>query len=159
LKKIIIAAVSLNYVIGKDGKIPWNSERELIYFKNATMGFPVLMGRKTWETLKYPLKNRKNIILSRNSNFSFFHPNVVIYNSISDAVNYCEYENFEKLFIIGGEEVYNQTIELADEIILSIMKFEIDGDKFFPKIEKDKWKLAAEIDEGEFLIKHFEKIL
>lgn len=158
MKKNIIAAVSSNYVIGKDGEIPWKSERELFHFKNSTMGLPILMGRKTWETLKNPLKNRLNIILSRNPDFSFFHPNVVIFNSISDAIKYCEKENFEKLFIIGGEEIFNQMITLADEIILSVMNFEIDGDQFFPKIETNKWKLLSESDEGEFLIKHFKKI-
>ena len=79
MKKIIIAAVSENCVIGKDGKIPWHSENELSHFKRTTINFPVLMGRKTFESLGNPLSDRANIVLSKKSDFSVNDENVFIF--------------------------------------------------------------------------------
>lgn len=157
MEKIIIAAVSLNNVIGKEGKTSWHSKKELEHFKITTLGFPVLIGRKTWDTLQKPLVNRLNIIITRNQSLSFSHPNVVIFNTIFDALNYCETEGFEKLFIIGGAEIFNQTISISDKIILSILNFETDGDKYFPLIDKDIWDLELKTDFGEFIVYNYSK--
>ncbi len=140
MKKIIIAAATLNNVIGKDGKIPWNSNEELSHFKKTTLGFPVLMGRKTWETLTKPLENRINIILSRQSNFIQKIETVLVVKNFKDAFDYCEKEKFDKIFIIGGGEIYKEAFNYCDEIILSKMNFETDGDVFFPEIKSEMWE-------------------
>lgn len=155
MEKIIIAAVSKNRVIGRDGKIPWHLEEELIHFKNTTTGFPVIMGRKTWSSLNKPLENRLNIILTCKIDFSFSHSNVVICNSISEALSYCENKNFQKVFIIGGQEVIEESLPLADKMILSEIKMEFDGDRFFPDIDLEKWQLISEIENKDFVIKEY----
>ncbi len=140
MKKIIVVAVSLNNVIGKDGKVPWHSQEELSHFKNTTSGYPVLMGRRTWQSIIKPLENRLNIILSRDKDYKSKHENVYIFTSFNDALQYCEKEKFEKIFIIGGGEIYKEVINFCDEIILSKMNFETDGDVFFPEIKSEMWE-------------------
>ncbi len=140
MKKVIVAAVSINNVIGKNGKIPWHSQEELSHFKNTTSDFPVLMGRRTWQSLIKPLENRLNIILSRDKALKPGHENVHVFNSFNNVLQYCEKEKFGKIFIIGGGEIYKEAINFCDEIILSKMNFETDGDVFFPEIKSETWK-------------------
>lgn len=158
MEKIIIAAVSENFVIGNNGKIPWHSPEELNHFKDTTTGFPVIMGRKTWETLKKPLANRLNIVVTRNPVFSFSHPNVVICSTISDAFKFCENRGDEKIFIIGGEEIFKQTIPFADKMIISRMKFEAEGENYFPPYNQSEWKLESVIEKQEFIIHTYIRI-
>jgi len=155
LEKIIIAAVSKNRVIGRNGIIPWHIKEELKHFKNTTTGFPVLMGRTTWESLNKPLENRINIILTTNPDFSFSHPNVVICNSIFDALSWCEENNYSKVFIIGGEQVFEDTLKVADRMIISELKFDVEGDRFFPQIDLNEWELVSSSDKSEFVIKEY----
>ncbi len=155
MEKIIIAAVSKNRVIGRDGKIPWYIKEELTHFKNTTTGFPVLMGRKTWESLNKPLENRINIILTTNPEFSFSHPNVVICNSTFEALSWCEEHNYSKVFIIGGERVFEETLKIADRMIISELKFDVEGDRFFPQIDLNQWELFSSIDKSEFVINEY----
>lgn len=152
MEKIIIAAVSENFVIGRNGKIPWHSPEELNHFRNTTTGFPVIMGRKTWETLKEPLIDRFNIVVTGNPGFSFSHPNVVICNTISDAFKLCENRGDQKIFIIGGEDIFKQTIPVADKMIISRMKFEAEGENYFPLYNQSEWKLESAIEKQEFII-------
>lgn len=155
MEKIIIAAVSKNRVIGRDGIIPWHIKEELKHFKNTTTGFPVLMGKKTWESINKPLENRINIILTKNPGFSFSHPNVVICNSILDALSWCEENNYSKVFIIGGEQVFEETLKVADRMIISELKFNVEGDRFFPEINMNEWELVSSSDRNEFVIKEY----
>ncbi|MBS3944202.1 MAG: dihydrofolate reductase [Melioribacter sp.] len=155
MEKIIIAAVSKNRVIGRNGIIPWHIKEELKHFKNTTTGFPVLMGRTTWESLNKPLENRINIILTTNPDFSFSHPNVVICNSIFDALSWCEENNYSKVFIIGGEQVFEDTLKVADRMIISELKFDVEGDRFFPQIDLNEWELVSSSDKSEFVIKEY----
>lgn len=151
MKVILISAVSLNNAIGKEGKIPWHSQSELNHFKNATLGFPIIMGRKTGEALGKPLTGRINIILTRQKEIPITN-GFLFFNSIQESLSYCERENFKKCFIIGGGEIYKQTINLADELFISRMKFEKDGDVFFPWIDLGKWeeKMSEDFDEFTF---------
>ncbi len=155
MKKIIIAAVSKNNVIGKEGKLPWHNKEELEHFKITTNGFPVLMGRKTWETINEPLPNRLNLIISRNYNFTYSDPSVVIFKSINEAIDYCRLKQFEKVFIIGGSEIFHQTISIADEIILSKMNFEAEGDKYFVNLDPDDWSIYSEEKFRDFEVIHY----
>lgn len=135
MEKIIIAAVSKNFVIGKDGKIPWYNKKELEHFKKTTQGFPVIMGRITWESLQKPLSGRMNIIITRKK-IKSENPNVLSFPSFIKAIKYCERCAKEKCYIIGGEQVFKSAIKIADKMILSFINKEFDGDKFFPKISK-----------------------
>jgi dihydrofolate reductase len=153
LKVIIISAIAQNKVIGRsNGEMPWHVKEEFQHFKKTTLGSPVIMGRKTFETLGKPLKGRENIIITRNSNFQLNFKEVKIFHSIQDSIKYCELKNYDKAFIIGGGQIYKQALPLADEMILSYMKFEAEGDIFFPEYKKDNWEKISTEDLKQFEI-------
>ncbi len=153
MKKIIISAVARNGVIGKsNGEMPWHSKEEFQHFKSTTFGFPIIMGRVTFDTLGNPLKGRLNIIISNNKNLDYNFENVKIFNSLNEAFVFCEKNNYEKVFIIGGAKIYKQAMEFADEMIISIMNFEAEGDVLFPKIDDDIWEVASQDKRNEFEI-------
>ena len=138
MKKIIIAAVAENRVIGKDGEIPWHIPEDLQHFREKTTGHTIVMGRKTFQSLPdsfKPLPDRQNIVLTR----SDFNPgeSVKIANSLEDA---WEKADNEKVFIIGGAGVYRQTLDEADKMILTEIQEEYDGDTYFPDFNKDNWE-------------------
>jgi dihydrofolate reductase len=139
LRKIIIAAVSKNNVIGNHGKTPWYSKEEITHFKKTTSGFPVIMGKKTWESIGKPLPDRTNIILTHNKDYKPGSENVVICDSVGCAIDFCNEKKFEKIFIIGGGQVFKAAINKADELIISEMNFEAEGDVYFPVIDKNIW--------------------
>jgi dihydrofolate reductase len=139
LQKIIIAAVSKNNVIGSRGKTPWFSKEEITHFKKTTSGFPVIMGRKTWESIGKPLSNRVNIILTHNENYKTGFQNVVLCDSVNSATDFCSEKKYEKIFFIGGGEIFKEVISNADELIISEMNFETEGDVYFPIIDKNIW--------------------
>jgi dihydrofolate reductase len=156
LRIIIIAAISRNGVIGKaNGEMPWHVKEEFQHFKKTTLGFPVIMGRKTFETLGKPLKERENIIVTRNVNFKIEYENVKIVGSLDESLTYCEEKNYEKAFVIGGGQIYTQAMQFADEMILSFMKFEAEGEVRFPEIKNEIWDLVFTEDRTEFEIKKF----
>ncbi len=140
---IIIAAVSKNGVIGNKGKLPWNSKEEMAFFKKTTTGYPVIMGRKTYESLGKPLENRENIIISKSINLNC--NNLKSFDSLRKGIEYCRRKKYEKVFIIGGGEIFEQAIEFAGKILISEMKKPYEGDVFFPEIPSGKWnkKLIA----------------
>ena len=144
MKKIIIVAAANNNVIGKNGKIPWHSKEDLKHFKNTTMGFPIIMGRKTFESIGKPLKGRLNIVITRNKEFKVDFGDVLIFNKLDDAFKKCEAEEYKKVFIIGGGEIYNEALKNADEIIFTKMNLQVDGDTFFPQVNLENWKLFSE---------------
>ena len=156
MRIIIISAIAQNGVIGKsNGEMPWHEKEEFQHFKQTTFGFPVIMGRKTFETLGKPLKGRENIVVTRNENFKLDFEGTKVINSLKDAVEYCRLKNSEKAFIIGGGEIYNQALLFADEMILSFMKFEVEGDVKFPHINYNSWKVVSKEDREKFEIKRF----
>ncbi|HSD62319.1 MAG TPA: dihydrofolate reductase [Ignavibacteriaceae bacterium] len=141
MKIIIISAVAQNGVIGRsNGEMPWHVKEEFKHFKDTTQGYPIIMGRVTFETLGKPLKNRLNVIISSRPDYSVPFDEVKIYRSLTDAVESVTNLNPEKIFIIGGGEVYRQSISFADEMIISIMHFDAEGDIYFPKIDSKVWK-------------------
>jgi len=156
LKIIIIAAIARNGVIGRsNGEMPWHVKEEFQHFKKTTIGSAVIMGRKTFETLGKPLKGRENIIITRNKDFKIdFYETKLVY-SLNEAISYCKSKGYEKTFIIGGGEIYKQALQLADEMILSFMKFEAEGEVNFPKIKNDIWKLVSSEDREQFEIRMY----
>jgi len=139
LQKVIIAAVSKNNIIGNHGKTPWYLKEVITHFKKTTSGFPVVMGRKTWESIGKPLPDRTNIILTRNKNYKPDFKNIVVCESVENAIDYFTGKSLKKIFFIGGREIFNEVIEDADELIISEMNFEAEGDVYFPRIDKNIW--------------------
>ncbi len=136
----IIAAVSINNVIGNKNKLIWDLPNDLKRFKELTTGHSVIMGRKTFDSLPNPLPNRDNIIITRNTDYS--NPDIKVCSSIEDAINLTKTDS--QPFIIGGGEIYSQTINLVDKIELTRVYKEFDGDAFFPEIPLDNFELINE---------------
>ena len=129
MKLIIIAALNRKGVIGRNGKIPWHIPEDMERFKELTTGHTVLMGRKTFESIGKPLPGRRNVVItSRNL------PAVEYYHSINEALAALGAE--EKVFVIGGGEIYKQTIARADSLLLSVVDDEEDGDTYFPNYQE-----------------------
>ncbi len=150
----IIVAVSKNGVIGNNGKMPWHSKEELIFFRGTTLGNPVIMGRKTFESLDKPLKGRENIILSKDNNLKV-PQECNRFSSVGLALEYCKKQKYEKCFIIGGREIFEQTISLADSLIISEMNFESGGNVFFSKIDRNKWNLEEIKSYNDFNVNYY----
>lgn len=152
MKKIIIAAHDPNLIIGNNGKLPWYYPEDLKFFKKTTMGHPLLMGRVVFEELsKKPLPGRESYVLTKSKSYD----HVTTFSSISEAFE--NLKNYDKVFIIGGGEVYRQTIDLADRLIITKIHETYEGDTRFPEY-RDKigevWKEVSkdERDELSFLI-------
>ncbi len=145
----LIAAVSENGCIGKDGRLPWHIAEDLARFKQLTVGKTVIMGRKTWESLPgqfRPLPSRQNIVITRRMDYSF-PAGVESYPSIQEALD--AHQN-EDIFIIGGGEIYQQTIGLADTLYITRVHQEILGDTYFPALDPDEWHLTSQEDHQDF---------
>ncbi len=160
MKKIIISAIAKNNVIGKSsGEMSWHSKEEFSHFKSTTLGFPIIMGRKTFDSLGKPLKKRLNIVLTSNNKLINDFPEILTFDTLEKAYEFCIKENYEKIFIIGGSQIYNQAIKNADELIISYMKFSAEGDVFFPEIDHFVWEIKSIINKKEFDIYTYTRIL
>ena len=134
----IIVAAAENNAIGKDNDLIWNLPNDLKRFKKLTSGHSIIMGRKTFDSFPGLLPNRKHIVISRNKNISF-SDEVTVVNNFEDAIK--ESGDDENPFIIGGGQIYKLAMDLGDKIELTRVHEEFKADTFFPKIDKDKWKL------------------
>jgi len=142
-KFIVIAAVSTNLAIGKDNKLLWDLPEDLKRFRALTMGFPIIMGRKTYESIGKPLPGRTNIVITRNPDYNP-HPDVHVVRSVEDAIFLSGFA--EKAFIIGGAEIYAQAECYVDELELTIVKDIFEADAFFPKSYHSKdWKEVSRV--------------
>ena len=156
MRIIIISAIAQNGIIGSsNGEMPWHVKEEFQHFKNTTLGFPIIMGRNTFETLGKPLKGRLNVILTKNTDFHSKFEEVKIFNSLNESLEYFNGQNSEKIFIIGGGKVYSQAVPIADEMILSYMNFKAEGDVFFPEFNKSDWEVVKKDKRTEFEIYYY----
>lgn len=159
MKISIIVAVAKNGVIGKaDGEMPWHVKEEFQHFKKTTLGHPVIMGRKTFETLGKPLKGRQNIVITRNSSYSLHFEETLVLHSLDEALEYCRMKKEPQVFVIGGGQIYKQAISLADEMIISVMKFEAQGEVRFPEFNERLWRVMSTEDHEQFEIFRYERI-
>ncbi|SHO48334.1 dihydrofolate reductase [Desulfopila aestuarii] len=133
---ILIAVMATNRVIGRDNTIPWHIPEELRFFKKTTMGFPVVMGRLTYESLKGPLPGRQNIVISRNPDYQSNGTDNV--TSLEQALKLTG--DAEKAFILGGSQIFEEALPSADEIILSVLDREVEGDVYFPDFSDDDFQ-------------------
>ncbi len=134
---IIIVAYSKNRVIGCNGRLPWHLPNDLAFFKKMTMNSPIIMGRKTWENFKKPLKGRINIIVNHNYKFRNYHRDLFFVSSLREAFSICN-KNFQ-VFIIGGEQIYRQCISMTQTIFATEIHAEVVGDTFFPELNTNEW--------------------
>lgn len=144
VKVCLIAAMSNDHVIGYKGEIPWHSPSDLRYFKAATLGKPVIMGRKTYESLpgKRPLPQRTNLVVT--SNATLKAPGFQFVPTLEEAIKvasqvYSTAEAEKEVMVIGGETLYRQALPLADRILLTVIDVEVKGDTYFPYIPRSKW--------------------
>lgn len=136
---IIIAAVSRNGVIGRDNSLPWRLRADLQHFRATTMGHPILMGRKTWESLGHPLSGRKNLVLTRDR--SFKAEGADCFDNLESALT--SLADYDKIFVIGGAELYRQLLERADRLMLTEIAADIVGDAHFPPIDRSMFVEVA----------------
>lgn len=132
----IIAAVAENNALGKDNKLIWHLPADLKRFKKVTANHHVIMGRKTFESLRKPLPNRTNIVVTRNTNFRA--QNCIVVNSLQQALE--SVKNDESPFILGGAEIYKQAIKIADKLDITFVHHKFEADVFFPEINKSIWE-------------------
>lgn len=137
-----IVAMSQNCVIGKDNKIPWHLPADLKYFKRTTINHHIILGRKCYESIGRPLPKRTNIIITRNK--AFEAEGCVIVNSIEAALEYSRNQDQSEVFIVGGGQIYEQSMELWDRLYLTEVETEVDGDIYFPKIDDKQWIIINE---------------
>lgn len=137
---IIIAAMSENRVIGAGGRLPWRLPLDMARFKRLTMGHAVVMGRKTYDSLRSPLPGRHNIVVSRSPFFAA--GGVRPASSLDGAIELAGGDR--EIYVIGGGEIYDLALPRADRIELTVVHAEIDGDAFFPEFDESAWDLVAE---------------
>jgi dihydrofolate reductase len=136
-----VVAISENHVIGKDNKLLWYLPNDLKHFKEITSGHTIIMGRKTYESVGKPLPRRRNIIITRQD---ITIEGCEVVNSIQAALALCKDE--KEVFIVGGAEIYRQSINLTNRIYLTIVHKEFEGDSFFPEINKQEWREVSSED-------------
>lgn len=132
----IIVAVAKDYAIGHNNKLLWHISEDLKRFKAITMGMPIIMGRKTYQSIGKPLPGRKNIIITRNEQLKI--EGCECHNTLESAIDSCK--DFKEVFIIGGGEIYKQTLPIADKLYLTVVDNHYDADTFFPEIDMMKWE-------------------
>lgn len=127
----MIAAISKNRQIGLAGQMPWHIPEDLAYFKETTINHPILMGRKTFESIKRPLPNRRNIVLTHE--VSYETEGIEILHSFNEALTLCN--KLDQVFIIGGGQIYTKFLPYADELYLTLIDEVVNGDTSFPYFE------------------------
>ena len=132
----LIVAYAKNRTIGLDNALPWKLPGDLAHFKRTTLGCPIIMGRKTWDSLGRPLPGRTNIVVTRDASRKIAGAEVV--NSLADAIHLVR--DSEQAFIIGGAQIYQEALPLADSIIATEVQADIKGDAFFAPLDNAQWK-------------------
>lgn len=154
---IIIVAIAKNHVIGRDGQLPWHLPSDLQHFKKTTMGCPLIMGRKTFDSIGKPLPGRDNIVLTRDKDLQI--PGCIVMHSVQAAIEYCQDQ--EKAFIIGGGDIFRLALPHTDTLIVTALEREVEGDIFFEPIDPDQFREvhSRDCDEEEpYRIIRYERI-
>lgn len=138
----IVVAMGKNREIGVDNQLLWHLAKDLKHFKEITSGHPIVMGRKTYESIGKPLPNRTNIVVSRKKDW--FEEGILIVGSLKEALKFAKKID-ENVFIIGGGNIYEQTIDLVDKLEVTLVDAELNADTFFPKIDEKIWRKTDEI--------------
>jgi dihydrofolate reductase len=164
---ILVVAVAENGVIGRDNKLPWRIKSDLKFFRKVTMDKPVVMGRKTWLSIGKPLSGRTNIVVTRRTDFTV--PGILVAPGIGEAMAAARGDALRRsadaVAVIGGTEIFAQTLALADRIILTLVHANPPGDTYFPAIDPAVWREAGRLpqprgpeDEYGFTIVNYERV-
>ena len=144
MEKTIIVAIADNNAIGRDNELLWHISEDLRFFRRTTLGCPVIMGRRTFESIGRALPKRVNIVVSRGFNTA---EEVAVAGSLEAAFKVAEDTNLEKCFVIGGGQIYAQALPLVDRLIVTHVRTVIeDADTFFPEIDPSQWQVAQRSD-------------
>ncbi len=138
----LIAAVARNGVIGREGTLPWRLPDDLKQFKARTLGRPVVMGRKTWESLKKPLAGRLNLVLTRQR--GYVAPGAEVAGSFDEAIARAEREGAGEAWVIGGADLYEVALARADRLVITHVDAEVEGDARFPEVDWSRWRVVEE---------------
>ena len=140
----LIVAMAKNKVIGKDNKLPWQIPEDLKRFKRLTLGHPIIMGRKTFESIGRPLPGRDNLVLSRDPQYQAV--GIQSFTSLEEVLQFCRnnYATDEEVFVIGGEQIFKQALPLADRIYLTKILSEVEGDTFFPDFDEQLFRIESQ---------------
>lgn len=144
---VLIAAVARNGVIGRDNGLPWTLKADMRRFKSLTTGHPIVMGRKTWDSLGRPLPNRRNLVVTRSTGYQA--PGAEVFPAIDAAL--AAAGDAPRLFVIGGADIYRQTLAKADLLLLTEIGAEVEGDAYFPTFStegfKETWRESFPADD------------
>jgi dihydrofolate reductase len=134
----LVAAVAANGIIGAKGRLPWHFPEELQHFKRLTMGHPLIMGRRTWESLGRPLPGRENIVVTRTPGYEA--PGAAVASSLDAAIALCAGEPVA--FVIGGTQLFEAALPLARGLVLTEIQRDYQGDTWFPAYDRTQWREA-----------------
>lgn len=137
----LIVAAAENNAIGKNNQLLWHLPNDLKFFKNTTWGMPVIMGRKTFEAVNKPLPGRFNIVITRQADWKA--EGTITATDLTDALEKAKKTNCNEIFVIGGGEIYKQSMEIADKIYITRVHVTLDGDTFFPVIDEAIWQQTS----------------
>lgn len=141
MKLALIWAMSRNRTIGRNNALPWHLSEDLKYFKRVTMGKPIIMGRKTWESIGRPLPGRSNIVITRDP--SYHAEGVKIVRSLEEAISLAAsialIDGADEAVVIGGAQIYALALPLADRLYMTQVHAEVEGDAFFPQFDLTQW--------------------
>lgn len=145
MKIALVVAAARNHVIGCNNRLPWHLPQDLKYFKSVTLGKPIIMGRKTFESIGKPLPGRTNIVITRQTDWNAGGVRVAhdLPSAIGLAKDVAARDGAEEVMIIGGAEIYRSSLSLAQRIYLTRIDAEMEGDAFFPPLAGDEWSLVA----------------
>lgn len=144
----LIAALADNRVIGRDNQLPWHLPADLKHFKAMTLGKPIIMGRKTWDSLGRPLPGRLNLVVSRQPGLQLEGAEVFasLEAAIARADEWARQEEADELMLIGGAQLYAQGLALAERLYLTRLGLEPEGDAFFPELDEADWHLGSSVE-------------
>lgn len=140
----LIVAASTNNAIGKNNQLLWSLPNDMKFFKDTTWGSTVIMGRKTYEAVDKPLPGRTNIVITTQTNWSA--PNVWVAKNLDDALKQAATTSCKEIFVIGGGEIYKQSMAVASRIYLTRVHAVLEGDTFFPEVDEKLWELKSNAD-------------
>ena len=132
----LVAAVAANGIIGAKGQLPWSLPEDLKHFKRLTMGHPIIMGRRTWESLKRPLPGRENIVVTRTPGYDA--PGAAVASSLEAALALCVGEPV--VFVIGGNRLFAESLPMAAGLVMTEIDRDYEGDTWFPEYDRSRWK-------------------
>ena len=145
MKLALIVAMAKNHVIGINNNLPWHLSEDLKYFKRVTMGKPIIMGRKTFESIGRPLPGRTNIVITRNKNYQA--EGIKVVHSLKTAMELCNsiavIDGGDEAMVIGGAELYTEALPLADYLYLTEVHADVQGDAYFPEFNRNDWQEIA----------------